>query len=98
MKRPVPNSGTVARTFGALVSVLASAACWADPGHRRDGGDWSLICCLSEPDQLVALLALALGAIGMLGLWITRARSAEHVAEHTTRRPADWSATAERAP
>ena len=42
-----------------LIAGLASSPSWAHPGHGADGGDWSVLHYLTEPDHLVVALGLA---------------------------------------
>ena len=53
------TSGIAAtRLCSFLIAGLASSPSWAHPGHGVDGGDWSLLHYLTEPDHLVGVLGL----------------------------------------
>jgi hydrogenase/urease accessory protein HupE len=62
-----------------LVAGLASSPAWAHPGHGVDGGDWSLLHYLTEPDHLIGALGLAILVAGSFAWRATRARRTRQV-------------------
>ena len=61
-----------------LIAGLASSSSWAHPGHGSDGGDWSVLHYLPEPDHLVVALGLAVLVAWPFVRGAIRARSAAH--------------------
>jgi hydrogenase/urease accessory protein HupE len=64
------------RLCSFLIAALASSPSWAHPGHGVDGGDWSLLHYLTEPDHLVGVLGLLAVAVWFFVRRFVRARRA----------------------
>jgi hydrogenase/urease accessory protein HupE len=64
------------RPCSFLIAGLASSPAWAHPGHGVEGGDWSPLHFLTEPDHLVGLLGLLVIVARFLARSFIRARRA----------------------
>lgn len=59
-----------------LIGGLASSPALAHPGHGIDGGDWSLLHYVTEPDHLVGVIGLLVAVAWLCVRRFIRARRA----------------------